>query len=158
MIFNFGWCTFIKMNGFLLLLELFSKNIYWYALLNIFWITWPDEGVERFYKVFTRISLVVQMLKHLPTMWETGSGRSPGEGNATHSSILAWKVPWMEEPGRLQSMGSRWVRHDWTTSLSFHTKVYSKENIFIKAFVCTLDTCKHLKIRLQILLEICTLL
>ena len=36
-----------------------------------------------------------------------GSGRSPGEGTATHSSILAWELPWTEEPGRLQSMGSQ---------------------------------------------------
>ena len=35
----------------------------------------------------------------------TGSGRSPGEGMAIHSSILAWKVPWMEEPGGLHPMG-----------------------------------------------------
>ena len=34
-----------------------------------------------------------------------GSGRSPGEGNGNHSSILAWEIPWTEEPGRLQSMG-----------------------------------------------------
>ena len=34
-----------------------------------------------------------------------GSGRSPGAGNVTHSSILAWKMPWTKEPGRLQSMG-----------------------------------------------------
>ena len=37
---------------------------------------------------------------------------------APHSSILAWKIPWMEEPGRLQSMGSLRVQHDWVTSLS----------------------------------------
>ena len=37
---------------------------------------------------------------------------------APHSSTLAWKIPWMEEPGRLQSMGSQRVRHDWATSLS----------------------------------------
>ena len=36
-----------------------------------------------------------------------GSGRSPGEGTATHSSILAWELPWTEDPGRLQSMGSQ---------------------------------------------------
>ena len=63
-----------------------------------------------------------------------GSGRSPGEGNGTplqssrledllekamapHSSTLAWKIPWMEEPGRLQSMGLQRVGHDWATSL-----------------------------------------
>ena len=40
---------------------------------------------------------------------------------ATHSSTLAWKIPWREEPGRLQSMGSLRVRHDWVTSLSLST-------------------------------------
>ena len=40
---------------------------------------------------------------------------------APHSSNLAWKVPWTEEPGRLQSMGSLRVRHDWASSLSFFT-------------------------------------
>ena len=39
----------------------------------------------------------------------------------THSSTLAWKIPWTEEPGRLQSMGSRRVGHDWATSLSLFT-------------------------------------
>ena len=40
---------------------------------------------------------------------------------ATHSGVLAWKIPWMEEPGGLQSMGSLGVRHDWATSLSLFT-------------------------------------
>ena len=40
---------------------------------------------------------------------------------APHSSTLAWKIPWMEEPGRLQSMGWLRVGHDWATSLSFFT-------------------------------------
>ena len=40
---------------------------------------------------------------------------------ATHSSTLAWKTPWTEEPGRLQSMGSLRVGHDWATSLSLFT-------------------------------------
>ena len=38
---------------------------------------------------------------------------------ATHSSVLAWSIPWMEEPGRLQSMGSQRVGHDWATSFPF---------------------------------------
>ena len=41
-----------------------------------------------------------------------------------HSSILAWKIPWVEEPGRLQSMGSLGVGHDWATSLSFFTSMH----------------------------------
>ena len=40
---------------------------------------------------------------------------------ATHSSTVAWKIPWMEEPGRLQSMGSQRVGHNWATSLSLFT-------------------------------------
>ena len=46
-----------------------------------------------------------------------GSG-SPGEGNGTHSSTLAWRIPWTEEPCGLQSMGSQRVGHDRATSLS----------------------------------------
>ena len=41
-----------------------------------------------------------------------GSGRSPGEGNGNSLQYLAWKIPWTEETGRLQSMGSQRVRHD----------------------------------------------
>ena len=43
---------------------------------------------------------------------------------APHSSILAWRIPWAEEPGRLQFMGSLRVRHDWVTSLSLFTFMY----------------------------------
>ena len=51
------------------------------------------------------------MVKHLPTMRESrvqslGQEDPLEKEMATHSSILAWKIPWMEEPGRLQSMGS----------------------------------------------------
>ena len=61
-------------------------------------------------------SLVAQMVKHLPIVWEPSliPGREdPLEKEmATHSSSLAWKIPWMEEPVRLQSMGLQRVRHD----------------------------------------------
>ena len=62
-------------------------------------------------------SLVAQMVKHLPTMQETWV-RSLGQEDplekemATHFSILAWRIPWTKEPGRLQSMGSQRVGHD----------------------------------------------
>ena len=42
----------------------------------------------------------------------SGSGRSPGEGNNTHSSILAWRIPWTDKPDRVQSMGSLRIGHD----------------------------------------------
>ena len=63
-----------------------------------------------------RASLLAQMVKCLPAMWETWvrslGGEDPLEkAMAPHSSTLAWKIPWMEEPGGLQSMGSQRVRH-----------------------------------------------
>ena len=63
------------------------------------------------------VTLVAQTVKCLPTMRETWV-QSMGWENllekemATHSGILAWKIPWTEEPGRLQSMGSQRVGHD----------------------------------------------
>ena len=61
-------------------------------------------------------SLVAQRVKHLPAMRETWvrslGGEDPLEKEmATHSSTLTWKIPWTEEPGRLQSMGLQRVMH-----------------------------------------------
>ena len=69
-------------------------------------------------------SLVAQRVKSLPAMWETpvrslGWENSLEKEMATHSSILAWRIPWTEEPGRLQFTVWQRVRHDWATSLSF---------------------------------------
>ena len=61
---------------------------------------------------------MAQTVKRLPAMWETQGrgGEDPLEKEmATHSSTFARKIPWMEEPGRLQSRGSQRVRHDWAT-------------------------------------------
>ena len=58
-----------------------------------------------------------------------GSGRSPGGGHAIHSSILAWRIPWKEEPGRLQSTGL-----DMTELLHFHfhwSRIESLESLRI---------------------------
>ena len=97
--------------------------------------TLPDSGIEltspamagRFftaespekpiYSSFTLTSLVAQTVKCLPTMQETWvqslGWEDPLEKEmATHSSVLDWKIPWMEEPGRLHSMGSQRVGHD----------------------------------------------
>ena len=79
-------------------------------------------------------SLVAQMVKNLPAMWETWDlslGREDPleESMATHSSILPWRIPWTEEPGGLQSMGSQRVRHDWATkhSTSYAPTKFYKE-------------------------------
>ena len=60
---------------------------------------------------------MAQKVKNLPPMWETwvqslGQKDPLGKGMATHSSILAWRIPWTEEPDGLQPMESQRVRHD----------------------------------------------
>ena len=76
------------------------------------------------------MNMVAQTVKRLPTMWETQVQSLGWEDllekeMVTHSSsILAWKIPWTEKPGRLQAMGLQRVRHDWATSLSFSFQVH----------------------------------
>ena len=76
----------------------------------------------------SRVSLVAQTVKCPPAMRETWLWSLGQEGplekeTATHSSILAWKIPWTEKPGGLQSMGLQKVGHDWETSLFLITEI-----------------------------------
>ena len=74
------------------------------------------------------------MVKNLPPMQETGvsslSRENPLEkGMATHSSILAWRVPWTEEPGGLQSVGLQRVEHDGATNtFTYHATTMTQGN------------------------------
>ena len=73
------------------------------------------------YTIYHSISLVAQMGKNLPAVqatWAQSLGQEgPLEkGMVTHSSILDWRIPWSEESGRLQSMGSQRVGHNWVTN------------------------------------------
>ena len=76
-----------------------------------------------------RASLVAQIVKNLPArqetwVWSLGREEPLKKGMAIHSSILAWRIPWTEKPGRLQSMGSQRVRHNWTTNtFTFHSSL-----------------------------------
>ena len=75
------------------------------------------------------IKAVVHLIRLVSFLWLWFSVYLPSDGEkamATHSSTLAWKIPWMEEPGRLHSMGSLTVRHDWVTSLSIFTFMHWK--------------------------------
>ena len=68
------------------------------------------------------------MVKNPPAMQKTwvqslGQQDPLEEGMATHSSILAWKIPWTEEPGRLQSMWSQRVEHNWVTNTSLQLSI-----------------------------------
>ena len=83
-----------------------------------------SDGLFFFHPLFPCLlydltSLVAQMVKCLSTMWETQvralgweDPLEKGMAMAIHSSTIAWKIPWTEEPGRLQSMGSQRVGHD----------------------------------------------
>ena len=82
---------------------------------------------------------MAQTVKYLPAMQETwvrplGQEDPQEKEMATHSSTLAWKIPWAEKPGRLQSVGSQRVRHDWATSLSFPV---------VLVFYCCCNTNYH---------------
>ena len=71
--------------------------------------------------LFMEASLVTQMVKRLPAMretwvWSLGQEDPLEKEIATHFSIIAWKIPWTEKLGRLQSMGLQRIGHDWATS------------------------------------------
>ena len=83
---------------------------------------------------WTELNWQAQIVKHLPTMQDTwvrslGQEDPLEEEMAPYSSTLAWKIPWTEECGRLQSMGSQRVGHYWATSLSLFRYLISISNI-----------------------------
>ena len=87
-----------------------------------------------------------QMVKNLPAVWENsamqetwvqslGQEDTLEEKMATHSSVLAWRVPWTEEPGRLPSVGSQRVGHEWATN-TLTVSVSKMSSGFICAMTC----------------------
>ena len=85
---------------------------------------YPGKGIG-YPLQYSWASLVSQMVKNPPPMWETwvwslGWEQPLEKGTMTHSSILAWRIPWTEEPSRLRSMGSQGVRHNRLTFTFTH--------------------------------------
>ena len=99
----------------------------WIMKISQFELNWLYllASQDYFHSLLCCCVVVVQLLKSCPTPYNPMNYSTPGlpaeKTMATHSSSLAWKMPWTEEPGRLQSMGSLRVRHDWATSLSLFT-------------------------------------
>ena len=94
----------------------------------------------RCFKACFGASLLVQSVKNLPAMQETAvqslGQEDPLEKEMTiHSSTIAWKIPWTEEPDRLQSVGLQRVGNDWTTSLSLFTLSQRTWSHFVGNFV-----------------------
>ena len=97
-------------------------------------------------------SLVVQMVENPPAMQETQVGplgwEDPLEEEmATHSSILAWRIPGSEEPGGLQPKGVQRVRHDWVTKHTCYRPINSINDFPHRALVSALQelTCRELE-------------
>ena len=99
----FGWKGHIPID-----------RVEWWPL----WEQWLPQKVTLF---VLQSSLVSQIVKNLPAMQQTwvrslGQEDPPEKGMATHSHILAWRIPWSEEPGGLQSIELQRVGHDWVTN------------------------------------------
>ena len=95
-----------------------------------------------FHTILLLCLLVAQMVMRLPAMqetrvWSLGWEDPLEKEMATHSSTLAWKIPRTKEPGRLQSMGSQRVRHDWATA---HTYIHT---LYLRGLCCAqpLQSC-----------------
>ena len=111
-----------------------SKSISGNATTHRRWLKLPlHRTVQRkaiiikylWYRAFQ----VAQIVKNLPAMWETWVQSLCWEDLlekklASHSSILAWRIPWTEEPGRQECMGSKRVGHDWVTHAHTHTHTH----------------------------------
>ena len=105
---------------YIISIQVIFKNLCLFKLYSAY----PGDLCKIYYIInpyYIGIFPVAQMVKNLPTMKETRvwslSREDPLEkGMATHSSILAWRIPWTEEPGGLQSMGSQRVRQHWVTN------------------------------------------
>ena len=88
---------------------------------DVSWLCFIIEKEYRLQSAEKKGCLVSQMVKSLPAMqetwvWSWGQEDPLEKETATHSSILAWEIPWTEEPGGLQSLGSHRVGHDWATN------------------------------------------
>ena len=129
-------------SGFFLLFSFYqwflSNHIFWCTCLYVpclavNWASWVNGA-----------SLVAQMVKNLPTMqetqvWSLGQDDDLENGRASHSTILAWRIPWTEEPGGLYSP---WVRKRVGHNLA--TNTFNISNIYILIFFIKFEICEAL--------------
>ena len=98
---------------------------------------------------FGNLHLAAQMVKCLLAMWETwvqslGQEDPLEKEMAAHASTLAWKIPWMVEPGRLQSRGSERVWHDWATSRSLLKDLFNSTSMSQFPLLLSISTAINL--------------
>ena len=127
----------VRMTGALKIIVVITIQIFKLYLLYVYYLPWPNMIAPNHMQllttwnvthatcqkiIFWRVSQVVLVVKNLPAIAGNirnvssipGSGRSLEKGMATHSSSLAWRILWTEEPGVLQSIGLQRVGHDWS--------------------------------------------
>ena len=117
-------CCFIYMS-FVCPHFLKKKNCHMPICVHLYMIPNIPVVIFKYHLSSHWVSLVAQMVKHLPAVretrvWSLGWEDLLEKEMTTHSSILAWRIPWMEDSGRLQSMESQRVIHNWATSLSLY--------------------------------------
>ena len=108
------------------------------------WEVPPGEGIG-YLLHYSWASLMAQTVKNPPAMqetwvWSLGWEDPLEEGMATNSSILAWRILWTEESGRLQSMESQRVRHNWATKQSTQHRGYKWEQLLISELLSMKET------------------
>ena len=102
-------------NYMTLITNITSNNQYVILLLDAILIT------SNTLSLLTLPTIVRNAVLQMRSHYIIGQYTTLEKAMAPHSSTLAWKIPWTEKPGRLQSMGSLRVRHEWATSLSLFT-------------------------------------
>ena len=108
--------------------SLAAKNIInLISVLTIWWCPRIESSLVLLEEVTSAMTSVFSWQNSIslfPASFHTLVPNLPVKAMAPHSSTLAWQIPWMEEPGRLQSMGSLRVGHDWASSLSLFTVMH----------------------------------
>ena len=113
---------FSHQTSYYINVSLFTDNR---SIRNMFLKVWNINSFVFNWSIIDLGFLVAQMVKNLPAMqetliWSMGWEDPLEKGMASHSSTPAWTIPWTQEPGRLPSMRSQKIRHDWVTNTHTH--------------------------------------
>ena len=117
-----------------------NKNLWMYTY--IFTVTYVSiNGIYMLPRWHSGKESACQCRRWKRCGFDPGSGRFPGEEMATHSSILAWKIPWIEKPGGLQSMESLRIRHNWMTQHKHMCIYLNQMHIYIYIYKIHMCAC-----------------
>ena len=108
-----------------------------YCVISILWLSWIMLPETQMYKYLFESLLSVLLGTYSEVELQDQTANLSEKEMANHSSILAWRIPWTEEPGRLQSIGLQRLRHDWSNLARMHARMANLCLIFS-------ETVKHL--------------